>query len=273
MINPIMTWRHALNLFCGLLLFTVAACGSAPARQPVAIEKAIKAEHEAHRALRDGDLMRARELFRQSMLMRQSLDDLPATARASINLSSVLHKLGDSAAALELLEEILQRENMAQIPSDLRIAAVFRKGVILADTGKSEAAESAYKMALQECGKQCVFAPGISNLGARLSLTKGDFSTALAAATSVISSAAEKDELANARRIAASAESALEQYATALVHYQAALVLDKELALSPRIAEDLRGISNMLFKLGNKQEAEAYAQRAEAVNAANKTLH
>ena len=282
MINDILIFPRAVTLFCGLVLLSLAACGSAPARQPIAAELAKKADHEAHRALREGDLMRAHELFRQSMLMQQALDDLQASAMAAINLSSVSHKLGDSVAALGLLEEILVVDKAVQISSDLRIAAEFRKGVILADTGKAEAAESALKIAAQECGKQCSYAGGINNLGARLALTKGDYAAALATATGVISAGAEIEELANAQRIAAAAAFALEQHTAALAHYQAALVLDKELALSPRIAEDLKGLAKTLEKLGRKHEAEIFARRAEAVhtaasmlrgNAANKSLH
>lgn len=272
MINKHDYSRQLLKLLCGILLLAVAACGSAPARQPVATELAKKADHEAHRAMRDGDLKRARELFRQTMLMQQSLDDLPGSAMAAINLSSVSHKLGDSAAALGLLNEVLAADNQVQIPSDLRIATSFRKAVILADTGKDADAQSALLMAIQECGKQCAFSAGINNLSARIALKRDDFTLALTIANSVISAGAEKEELANALRIAGAAEFALEQYASGLAHYQSALELDKELALSSRIAEDLQGIAKSLAKQGRKIEADVFARRAEAVNAAARTL-
>src|SRR5512146_1023225 len=118
-----------------LLLLLLAACGGAPLRQPAALEQAAKTDQAAHRAMRDGDLQRARELFRQSMLMQQALDNAPARAQAAINLASVNHKLGDDQAALAVLEPILT-EDQPPYPAELRAAAALRKGIILADAGK-----------------------------------------------------------------------------------------------------------------------------------------
>lgn len=263
--------QNQRTLMTAVLLLSLAACGSAPPRQPMALEQAQKADQAAHRALRDGDLMRARELFKQSMLMQQSLDNRPASAMAAINLSSVAHKLGDDAAALGLLDGVLA-DNASLIPAELRAAAAFRKGVILADAGKPAEAESALQLARQECNRQCSFAPGLGNLSARLALDKGDFAAALAIAKGQISGGAGNDERANALRIAGAAEIALGQGDSALAHYQAALELDKELAFSSRIAEDLLGIARALEKLGRKPEAEIFARRAEDVTAAARML-
>ena len=271
MIKNIFKFRTTLIWIPALLLGLITACGSAPPRQPLAIEQANKADHEAHRALRDGDLLRARELFRKAMLMQQALDNQPASVMAAINLASVSHKLADDATALGLLNAILADVTVG-IPSELRAAAAFRKGIILADKGKIAEAETALQRANQECNRQCAFTSGMKNLGARLALAKGEFALALTQAKSVISSSAEKEELANAQRIAATAESALQQHESALAHYQLALELDKELGLSPRIVEDLKGIASVLEKLGRKPEAEIYARRAEAVTSASQLL-
>ena len=271
MIKNIFKFRPTLIWIPALLLGFITACGSAPPRQPLAIEQANKADHEAHRALRDGDLLRARELFRKAMLMQQALDNQPASVMAAINLASVSHKLADDATALGLLNAILADVTVG-IPSELRAAAAFRKGIILADKGKIAEAETALQRANQECNRQCAFTSGMKNLGARLALAKGEFALALTQAKSVISSSAEKEELANAQRIAATAESALQQHESALAHYQLALELDKELGLSPRIVEDLKGIASVLEKLGRKPEAEIYARRAEAVTSASQLL-
>ncbi len=271
MIKNIFKFRPTKIWIPALLLGFITACGSAPPRQPLAIEQANKADHEAHRALRDGDLLRARELFKKAMLMQQALDNQPASAMAAINLSSVSHKLADDATALGLLDAILA-DTTARIPSELRAAAAFRKGIILADKGKTAAAEAALQLANQECNRQCAFTSGMKNLAARLALEKGEFALALTEAKGVISSGADKEELANAQRIAATAESALQQHESALARYQLALELDKELGLSSRIAEDLKGIASVLEKLGRKPEAEIYARRAEAVASAARLL-
>jgi tetratricopeptide (TPR) repeat protein len=271
MISRLGSFQRRLNLLLLFLLVFVSACGSPPPRQPMAIEQAKKADQAAHRALHDGDLMRAREFFKQSMLMQQSLDDQAASAMAAINLSYVSHKLGDDGVALELLDNIL-RESSTLIPTDLRTAAAFRKGVIMADSGKLAEAESALQLASLSCNKQCAFTSGMNNLRARLALDKGDFETALSMAINVINAGAEKEEVANAQRIAATAESTLNRNEAALANYHAALELDKELALSARIAEDLIGIAKVLEKLGRKSEAADFARRADMVKAASYML-
>lgn len=264
MISRAFNLQRIINAALAVLLLSVAACGSAPPRQPAAIEQASKADMAAHRALRDGDLMRAREMFRQTMLMQRSLDNYPASAMAAINLSSVTHKLGDDGAALLLLDDILA-DSTTLIPSELRAAAAFRKGIILVDMGKVPEAESALQLANNECNNRCAYAAGINNLRARFTLQKGEFATALEMAKSGMGGGADKEERANAQRVAGAAELALGLHESALAHYQAALEQDKKLALSSRIAEDLKGMAKALENLGRKAEADIFARRAEAV--------
>jgi tetratricopeptide (TPR) repeat protein len=260
--------------FCvySALLLSLVACGSAPPRLPLAINQAKKADQEAHRAMRDGDFYRARDMFKQSLLIQQSLENIPAGAIAAVNLSSVSHKLGDDRAALDMLDGVLD-DHSGLVTSELRAAAAFRKGVILADSGKPGDAEMALQLAMKECNKHCEYLPGVNNLHARLMFEKGDFTSALAIATEVIHAGGEKEEQANAHRIAAAAEAELGHHEAALAHYQATLDLDKELALSVRIAEDLKGISKVLQKQGRIPESDDYAHRAESVENAARMLH
>lgn len=254
-----------------LIALTLAACGSAPPRQPAAIEQAGKAELAAHRALRDGDLPRAREMFRQAMLRQQALENLPAYAMAAINLASVQHRMGQHEAALALLDELLKNSS-GLVPVDMQTTAAFRKAVILADQQKYTDAGAALQSADQLCANACSLRAGINNLQARLALQAGDDLAALARAKQVIAADPDKEELANALRIAGKIENSLQQYEAALAHYSNALELDKELAFSPRIALDLQGIAAALLGLGRNDEAAIFAQRAAAVSAAARAL-
>ena len=254
-----------------MLLLSMIACGSSPVRLPTAIEQANKTDQAAHRAIHDGDLLRAREMFKQSMLMQRSLENIPAAAMAAINLSSVDHKLGETPAALSLLDSILA-DDTALVPTELKAVAAYRKGIMLADTGRENEAELALQLAKKSCVNPCAMAAGINNLQARLMMKKGDFSAALTVAKCVLNGTAEKIEQANARRIAGAAESALGQHQTAFADYTSALELDKELALSMRIAEDLTGISKALLNLGRLDEADTFARRAEAVTSSMRML-
>lgn len=246
-----------------LMISLLAACGSAPQRPPVALEQAQTVDKSARRALREGDLVRSQELFVRSLALQQSLDNLPGVATALINLATVSHRLHDDAGALRLLDSVLA-EGAPPYPADLRAAAAFRKAVILMDGGRLDEAGAALDFAEKECGQPCTLRPGMDNLRARLALLKGNPVAALELAKQAMAGA-EKEELANARRISAAAEAALGRHDGALAHYQAALELDKEMGLSTRIAEDLNGTAQALERLGRKEEAEGYARRAAAV--------
>lgn len=245
-----------------LPLAVLAACSSAaPPRPPAAVERASNADREAKRALRDGDLAVARNLFEQSLRLQQSLDNLPAVATASINLASVHHMMGNDEAALHLLDGLLQDKEVPY-PAESRTMAAFRKAVILVD-GSSKDAAPAVEAAAQMCTRSCEFTPGLDNLRARIALSGKDYAAAVAFAKSAADASGDnQEELANARRNAAAAEYALEQPGQALGHYLAALDMDKQLGLPGRIAEDLAGASRALEKLGRKDEAAGYARRA-----------
>lgn len=256
------TRYRALLLFIPLLV--LSACGSsAPPKPPAAVERASSADREAKRALRDGDLAVARNLFEQSLRSQQSLDNLPGVATAGINLASVHHMMNNDEAALRLLDGIVQ-DKQTPYPAELRALAAFRKAVILVDGGGNDASV-AVEAAAQLCAKSCAFNAGLYNLRARMAFAGKDYAAAAGFARSAADAAGDNmEELANARRNAAAAEYALEQPAQALEHYLAALDMDKQMGLPRRIAEDLAGASRALEKLGRKDEAASYARRAAA---------
>lgn len=269
--------RITLFLICALL-FLLTACGSPPTRPPPLIAQLQTTEKSAHQALRDGDLLRARDLFAQTLRLQQSLDDLNGIARSSLNLATLLHTLGDDTAALQLLESLLK--NNAPYSAENRSTAAFRKAVIVldayADSPTAPAlslADQTLSAALKICADHCAELIGIKNLQARLTLLKGDHLTALNIAESVLeNSAATPEEQANAARIAGLAQNNLSQYEQALAHYVNALQIDKTLGLSSRIILDLQGIANALQKLGRTPEAEDYARRATAALIAEQAL-
>ena len=225
--------------------------------------------------MHEGDLNRARELFTQALWMQQSLDNTAGLALDIINLATISHKQGNDKEALLQLDRILM-ESTSIYPPELRAAAAFRKAVILTGEGdkiKVIEVESALQLAENICSNPCGYASGIANLRARIALQNKNYTTALQLTQITLdSTVAEKEEVANAHRISASAEIALGRHEVALAHYTAALTLDKELGISTRIALDLRGISFALERLGQKSEAEAYLHRSAEVTEAVRLL-
>jgi tetratricopeptide (TPR) repeat protein len=252
----------------GLLVAALAACsGAAPPRPPAAVERAAEVDAEAHRALRDGDLVTARNLFEQSLRQEQSLDDLPGVATATLNLAAVYHRLNNDDMAVRLLDAIV-RDAQVPYPAELRATAAFRKAVILVDGG-AEGAAAAVEAAAALCGKSCAFTAGLENLRARMALRNKDYAAALRYARSAEGASGEdKQELANAWRNAAAAQAGAGRHDAALDRYFAALELDKRLAMPRHIADDLEGVSRELKQLGRNDEAGAYARRAAAAREA-----
>jgi tetratricopeptide (TPR) repeat protein len=247
-----------------LLAAILSACGSMPApRLPQAVEQAQTADKDARRALRSGDLLRARHDFAKALLLQQSLDDTAAAATTIINLATVTHQLHDDEAALVWLDKILL-EKTALYPADSNLAAAFRKTVILTSLARLPEADAALRQAEKLCDKKCPLRFNIEALHARLQLLKGDAQGALVLAQAISKEAdAGQEEQANALRIIAAAEEKLARYTDSLQHYQAALEMDKTLGLGARIVEDLSGMARTAKQLGRDQEASAFARRSE----------
>lgn len=255
------------RLFILLLTGMLAACGSASApRLPPAFEQAQAADKDARRALRGGELLRAKNDFAKTLALQQSLDDYAGAATTLINLATVNHQLHDDKAALTWLDKILL-ENASVYPTESRMTAAFRKAVILTNQARLSEADLNLQSAENLCGQECTLRSGINTLRARFSLLKGDAEGARALAQAVFTKGeGGKEEQANALRVVAAAEEQLARYASALQHYQATLELDKSLGLSARIGEDLNGMARVSARLGHDQDAAVYARRAALVN-------
>jgi len=169
---------------------------------------------------------------------------------------------------LKSLDRILLEKEPIYPPESL-IAAAFRKAVILADLSRSGEAGQALQSADKQCAGKCALSYSIDALRARLMLLDGDADGALELAITVSKqNEAGREEQANALRVAAAAEEKLARSAGALQHFQAALELDRSLALSVRIGEDLNGMARASTRLGRDQDAAEYARRAVLVNEA-----
>lgn len=249
-----------------MLLGLLAACSSAPVlRQPLAIEQARAADKDARKALRGGELLRAQHDFATALALQQSLDDTAGAATTMINLATVTHQLHDDEAALKWLDRILLEKERIYPPESL-LTAAFRKAVILTDLSRLNEAEPALQSAEKLCGKKCELRFGIDALRARLLLLNGDAESALALAQAVSKeSGAGIEEQANALRVTAAAEEKLARPASALQNFQAALEMDKALALGARIGEDLNGMARAARQLGRDQEADEYSRRSVLV--------
>lgn len=256
-----MTKLHLL-----ILLALLTACGSPSPRLPAAIQQTQTLEKDARRALQSGDLLRAQSIFTNVLTLQQSLDNMSASAVTMLNLATVAHQLHDQALALAWLDKIIL-EQAGIFPREARVTAFFRKAVILTDADKFSEATLLLQSAENLCGKKCAESFGIQVLQARLFFLEGEVRKAYALTIALNKqSTVDHAEFANVVRIRAAAEEKLELNAEAFSHFQIALEMDRALALSKRISEDLLGLSRVANKLGKTDDAAIYSRRAELLN-------
>ncbi|MBF0129465.1 MAG: hypothetical protein HQL33_05705 [Alphaproteobacteria bacterium] len=252
-----------------LLALPLLGCGGTPPdRPPLALEQAATLDKRAHAAVRARQYPLARDLYGRLLRLRQSIEDLPGIATATINLASVEHLLGDDVASVRLLDAVLA-DPAGLFPDDIKAEAAFRRGVIAIGAGDRTAATSALLRARGLCASPCPRDAGLLNLEGRLALAEGDPQKALAAAGRAGTAAGlDREESANARRITARALAASGRLDEALAAYRLVLEEDKDLADARPISDDLDAIAELLVRMGRKEEADGYRQRAATVRAA-----
>jgi tetratricopeptide (TPR) repeat protein len=254
------------KLYLLILVAFLTACGSPAPRLPSVIQQAHTLDKEARRAQQTGDLLRAHYNFTKLLALQQSVDDTAAVAITQLNLATVAYQLQDQPAAFAWLDKIIL-EQAGVYPKEARLTAYFRKAVFLANAQKLTEATLALQSAENLCEQKCAEYFGLKVLQARLLLLNGDAKNALALATELSKqSALDNSELANVIRIQAAAEEKLALNTASFKHYQSALEMDKKLALTSRITEDLLGLSRVANTLGQADEAILYSRRAALLN-------
>jgi tetratricopeptide (TPR) repeat protein len=229
---------------------------------PLITEQAQSADKEARRAIKNGELMRAKIYFARALQLRQSIDNQAEAAATLISLASVTHQMHDDEGALIWLDKILS-QNSPVYPAQHVTTAAFHKAVILTNLSRLNEADFALKLSERLCNNICSLHFGIDTLRARLWLLNENPQLAMQLAQTVIKdNATEKVEQANALRVIAAAEEKLSNFAGAFQHYQQTLEMDKALGLSGRISEDLTGLARVSTQRGQHQEAALFAKRA-----------
>lgn len=256
--------------WCLPLLLVLAACASAPKPvDPPLLKAALEAESDGAKRFQRGDLTVAERRFTEAMRRFASIDDAPGSVRNRQHLIRVKLAQGHADAALELL---------AGIPSgsaqDVEVLLLRGQALLALDRG-AEASE-ALDLAAGRCGANCVAAASLGILRGRASLRRGDGLAVIAHAERVLALLRERDEpqeIGNAWRLLAAGRLATGD-TTALAAAQAALEIDRRLALPEKIAHDwlLIGDIHRRFTLelpsGGNDARRAYARALEIAEAA-----
>ncbi|NVO00354.1 MAG: tetratricopeptide repeat protein [Geobacteraceae bacterium] len=250
-----------LRIALSVSLLLLAACYSAPkARPPVLLQEAQRHNLAGIEAEEKGRTASAEAQFTEAYRIFASVENHSGMIMVLINRSRLYRSQGDlEKAALSLKEA----EALMPRAPELESEVYFESGRLFVLKGDSDAA---LKMAQKAVTSAAEPDKGrMNNLLAGIWLKKGDSKkgrenaeTALKAAKS----SGSRREEANALRLIGEAAFIEKSYGESIRHYEAALLIDREIAVAPRVVTDLIALSRAAEADGETGAAADYLQRA-----------
>ncbi len=251
-------------------LCVLAACASEPRPvDPPLLKAALEAESDGAKRYQRGDLAVAERRFAEAMQRFASIDDAAGSTRNRLHLVRVRLAQGRAAAALDMLDGIPKG-------SARELDVLLLRGQVLLALDRAADAGQVLELAAGRCGAECTAAASLEILRGHASLRRGDSNAARAHAERGLGLLRERDEpleTANAWRLLAAARLAGGD-ASALAAAQAALDIDRRLALPEKIARDWLLIGDIRRRLastpasGGNDARLAYARALEIAEAA-----
>lgn len=255
---------RAKSIFLAVLI--LAGCAGAPKpADPPRLRAALEAENDGAKRYGRGDFGMAERRFDEAMRLYASIDDAPGSARNRLHLARTRLAQGRAEAALALLNAADPGTDPASALDTLLLMAQAQLAL-----GRDADAQQSLVAAAGRCGAACPQAPSLSLLQARAALAGKRPQEALAhadAALKLLRDSSDKIETGNAWRLIAAARLASGDAAGAMPAAEAALDIDRRLALPEKIAGDWLLIGD-IRKVGGGDTAAAYRRALEVANAA-----
>jgi len=250
-----------------VLTLILAGCAATPKpADPPRLRAALEAESDGAKRYGRGDFGIAERRFEEAMRIYASIDDASGRSRNRLHLARTRLAQGHAEAALELLNAA----DPAAEPGPALDALLLKAQAQLALARDAEARQS-LAAAAERCGTACPQAASLHLLQGHAALAGKLPQEALAHADAALKSLREDSaaaETGNAWRLMAAARLAAGDTAGALPAAQAALDIDRRLALPEKIARDWLLIGDIRKKVGAGDTAAAYRHALEVANAA-----
>lgn len=250
--------EHALGRgVCSLVLLFLVGCASAPAPLPRLQQQALGHEQAGVRQYERGDLAAAWRAFMQAHRLFVSMDDGQGAARNQLHAARARLAQGLAQAAWEQASAV----SPALVPQ----ARLVQAQALLA-LGQLQPAHDVLAQASADCPVACADRGSLLLLRGYQAWQAGRLQDALAHAEMARAwlhdqGASDRRELANAWRLIGKARHGLHDTAGALVAVQAALALDRALALPDKLARDWLLIGD-IERPRDRSRAQAAYQRA-----------
>ena len=251
-----------------LALLLLSACGHEAPMRSMRQEQAIEFNQRAQRAFLRGEYQVAAGLYENALQLDSATENVEGIAVNLLNLAKVNQALGKSATAQLYLDRLLQDKALNHSLSHLAAAAV-QYGLLRLWAGDVAAAKLWADKATEHCTSDCKLSGVIANLRANIAIHADDAEQALYWSGRAVSAnkGESQIEYANALRLLAQAKLLKQEFEAALPLLEEALGIDKTLGLPDKIRQDLSLLAQAQDKLGRKESAARYRERAARIAA------
>lgn len=269
-------------MLAALTTAVLAACSSKPPATNAAATFAQASMQRGSSAYLRGDLTGAQNEYTRALNIYESLDDMKGRAGALLSMSRIASQSGNNTEALAAVGKVLAEPSA--LDSATVVTAHGRAAAIYLSQGNTVMADQQLASATALCGATCPDVGALTLLRARSALAQQYpalalqlTGQALAMPTLATSNLPKlkpqaSAERANALRLQAQAQLALQQPGAALVAASEALQLDRALGLADRVLLDLRLLSQAHAAAGAGDSARHYQLLADRAESAGKVL-
>jgi len=247
------------------MILLLAACGHMPETRSPRLLQAIEFNQQGEKAFRYGEYQSAIDNFQESLRLNESVENLDGIAINRINLAKSYQELENFAEAQRHVDSVLQ-ENVLRFSDVYLAAAATQKSILSLSRNEVDEATRWIDKAVDMCGK-CSLQGVMFNVRGSIALRRND--AAMAAHWGELALKENKErspmEYANSLRLLARAKLSGNAAAGALPLLEQALLLDKQLGTSEKIAQDMNVMADVYLSLGEQDKAHEYSERAKRV--------
>jgi tetratricopeptide (TPR) repeat protein len=254
----------------------MSGCSGPDHPPPPLLREAARENRVGDDAYLRGDSARAIPALVESARLHLAAGDLPGTLTALLNLALARRAAGDLVAARatsarmgDLLAPARQQAATELARNDLTAQTGWVEGLIALDAGDPKAAQAATdRVPLAGRGLSARWEARVESLRGEVALRQERPAEALTHAKNALSASAralDRAEEAHARRLSAAARMAQSQWTDARTDLLASIALEEQLGAGTRMAGDLESLAVVTDKLGDRENAELYRARAQAI--------
>jgi tetratricopeptide (TPR) repeat protein len=263
--------HRIVNYLWATLLIILSGCAHQPDIRSAQHKQAIAWANQGEKAYLRGNVEQSRQYYEKALQISTSIENEHGIAANTLSLTQINLDRGEYDQAEIKLQFILGDKNHFFESSDKADAAArsAQLALLLKQPGKAAELAQQAQLLCKEAGYS--LGAAILNLHAQAALALGhtEESTDWARQAGAIAEKVQQPvELANSRRLLGEIQLRQKLAAAAIPLLEQALLLDKQLGLAKKIAEDLHFLADAKDMLGQHDEAESCRSRERAIRMA-----